>query len=126
MAYVTVEDDTASWSFCAFPGCWETCGGLPPGKQAVVIKGQLSVRDEKAPQLMCDRLRPLEENGGSAEADPGRVRKLYLRLPSQGDPRWGRILRILIMFPGREPIRAKFMDTERWAPAYPARSTRCF
>ena len=119
MAYATLEDDTGAMELLIFSRVLGECSGYLRENTPVVAEGRISVRDEKAPQLMCDRLRPLEENGGSAEADPGRVRKLYLRLPSQGDPRWGRILRILIMFPGREPIRAKFMDTERWAPAYP-------
>ena len=119
MAYATLEDDTGAMELLIFSRVLGECSGYLRENTPVVAEGRISVRDEKAPQLMCDRLRPLEENGGSAEADSGRVRKLYLRLPSQGDPRWGRILRILIMFPGREPIRAKFMDTERWAPAYP-------
>ena len=119
MAYATLEDDTGAMELLIFSRVLGECSGYLRENTPVVAEGRISVRDEKAPQLMCDRLWPLEENGGSAEADPGRVRKLYLRLPSQGDPRWGRILRILIMFPGREPIRAKFMDTERWASAYP-------
>ena len=119
MAYATLEDDTGAMELLIFSRVLGECSGYLRENTPVVAEGRISVRDEKAPQLMCDRLRPLEENGGSAEADPGRVRKLYLRLPSQGDPRWGRIMRILIMFPGQEPIRAKFMDTERWAPAYP-------
>ena len=46
-------------------------------------------------------------------------KKLFLRLPSQSDPRWRKIQLILLMFPGREPLKAKFEDSGIWSPPQP-------
>ena len=59
MAYVMVEDDTASLELLCFSRVLETCGAYMKENQAVVVKGRLSVRDEKAPQIMCDSIYPL-------------------------------------------------------------------
>lgn len=52
MAYVTVEDDTASIELLCFARVLESCGPYLKENQAVVVKGRLSVRDEKAPQIL--------------------------------------------------------------------------
>ena len=54
MAYVTVEDDTASIELLCFARVLESCGPYLKENQAVVVKGRLSVREEKAPQILCD------------------------------------------------------------------------
>lgn len=50
MAYVTVEDDTASMELLCFSRVLENCGAYLKENQAVVVRGKLSVRDEKAPR----------------------------------------------------------------------------
>ena len=130
MAYVMLEDDTGSMELLVFSRVLGECGSYVVENAPVVAEGRISVRDEKEPQLMCDRIRPLTEEGCPAEqperpaaapapaAKKGRG-KLYLRLPSQRDPRWGYIRKILIMFPGEEPLRAKFTDTGEWSAPLP-------
>ena len=63
--------------------------------QVIYVTGTLSVRDEKAPQLMCDFARPLNENfamppaaSARAETQPQQRtgQTLYLRLPSVDGP----------------------------------------
>ena len=67
MAYVTVEDDTASMELLCFARVLESCGAYLKENQAVVVKGRLSVRDEKAPQILCDSAYPL---GGAEPPSP--------------------------------------------------------
>ncbi len=77
MAYVMVEDDTASMELLCFSRVLETCGAYMKENQAVVVKGRLSVRDEKAPQIMCDSIYPSVHGGGrhpGATAQAGRHR----------------------------------------------------
>ncbi len=50
MAYVTVEDDTASMELLCFSRVLDTCGAYLKENQAVVVKGKLSVRDERLPR----------------------------------------------------------------------------
>uniref|UniRef100_UPI003AB258A3 DNA polymerase III subunit alpha n=1 Tax=Dysosmobacter sp. TaxID=2591382 RepID=UPI003AB258A3 len=63
MAYVTVEDSTGTMEMLCFARTLETSGSYLKEGQTILASGRLSVRDEKAPQLMCDSARPL---GGSA------------------------------------------------------------
>ncbi|NCE65218.1 DNA polymerase III subunit alpha [Pseudoflavonifractor sp. 524-17] len=118
MAYVMLEDDTGSMEMLVFSRVLGESGAYLKENTPVVAEGRISVRDEKAPQIMCDKIQPLEENGQAAQNAP-QYQKLYLRLPAQTDPRWGKIQRILLMFPGEEPLRAKFMDTNTWSQALP-------
>ena len=122
MAYVTLEDDTGSMEMLVFSRVLGESGPYLKENMPVVAEGRISVRDEKAPQLMCDRAGPLGAEGAKEkEKSPAapKYRKLFLRLPSQSDPRWARIRRILIMFPGEEPLSAKFMDTGTWSQKLP-------
>ena len=124
MAYVTLEDDGGSMELLVFSRVLGEYGSIIREDQAVMVEGRLSVRDEKAPQLMCDRVRLLDQAAAEQERGPvleGRPqgKKLFLRLPSQSDPRWRKIQLILLMFPGREPLKAKFEDSGIWSPPQP-------
>ena len=80
MAYVMVEDDTASMELLCFSRVLETCGAYMKENQAVVVKGRLSVRDEKAPRscatpfTLCLRWRAAFRNpspsGNGSGGDP--------------------------------------------------------
>ena len=58
MAYVNLEDDTASMELCASPGCWGRVEASIRENSAVLVTGRISVRDEKEPQIMVDTIRP--------------------------------------------------------------------
>lgn len=61
MAYVTLEDDTGSMELLVFSRTLSQCGNYLAEGRAVVAEGKLSVRDEKAPQLLCDQIWPLDQ-----------------------------------------------------------------
>jgi len=121
MAYVTVEDDTASIELLCFSKTLEKCGRLIKEGNAVVVRGKLSVRDEKPPQILCDGVYPLSKGAEESPAEQkpqtrtgvqlmeGKV--LWLRVPSAGHPVMGHINRVINMFPGETPARLVFADT---------------
>ena len=113
MAYVTLEDDTGSMELLAFSRVLEESGNYLQVNLPILVYGRISVRDEKAPQLMCDRVRPLDQVKGNLPPEEGeeRAKKLYIRIPSLDDPRWERIKLVLTMFPGTEQIVVKCEDT---------------
>ena len=113
MAYVTLEDDTASMEMLVFARVLGEAGPYLKEGVAVLAEGRISVRDEKAPQLMCDRVRPLDQVKGNLPPVEGeeRAKKLYIRIPSLDDPRWERIKLVLTMFPGTEQMVVKCEDT---------------
>ena len=123
MAYATVEDDTSSIELLCFSRTVEQFGRLLAPGNAVLIRGKLSVRDEKPPQILCDEVFALR---GGAEAPAPAVperskaaagvqvmegKALWLRLPSADHPALGHINRVIAMFPGRTPAKLVFSDT---------------
>ena len=63
MSYITLEDDTGSMELIAFQRALDEGGGYIRDNAALVVKGRISVRDEKEPQLMVDSIRPIADLG---------------------------------------------------------------
>ena len=113
MAYVTLEDDTGSMELLCFTRCLENYGSYLREGSVILVRGRLSVRDEKAPQLMCDFAHTLGENPVPA-AEPGRRqgRTLYLKMPSKDCPEMEHFRRVIYMFEGNEnPVKIRLADT---------------
>ena len=125
MCYVQLEDDTGSIELIVFQKALDSCSSYIVDNQAVLVRGRISVREEKEAQIMVDSLRPLSDlslsssgplsvpagEGGSPEFrtrserdDTSAPRKLYLRIPSEDSPVFRRISLILTMFPGNDPL----------------------
>ena len=127
MAYVTVEDDTASIELLAFSNVLNQYGGYLRENSPVVITGRLSIRDEKEPQIVVNRARPISDFAEQpaqppVEERPANSRRtgtLYLRLAGESDPRYGKVRAILNMFPGESGVVLYFADTKQ------RRGTRC-
>ena len=124
MAYVTVEDDTASIEMLAFSNVLDQYGGYLRENSAVVITGRLSLRDDKEPQIVINRARPISDyaDGSVPPERPQQTDKsgtLYLRLPGEEGTLYPKIRCILNMFPGDSTAVLYFADTER------RRGTRC-
>ena len=119
MAYVTVEDDTAAVELLVFSNVLSQYGGYLKENSPVVIVGRLSIRDEKEPQIVVNRARPItdytEDVAREAPVLPSvpREAKLYLRLETQDDKLFRKIRAILKMFPGTNPVVVYFADTKK-------------
>ena len=116
MAYVTLEDDTASIEMLAFSNVISQYGGYLRENDPVVITGRFSVRDDKEPQIVVNRARPMSDfaQGAAQEEElPPIIEKgtLYLRLPNEEAPLFNKIKAILNMFPGENPVTVYFADT---------------
>ena len=110
MAYIQLEDDTGSMELLAFQRALDSGGGYVTENAAVIVRGRISVRDEKEPQIVVDSIRPISdaEPAGGAENAP---KKLWLRLRAY-DPQVMRRLELLTeMFPGRDKLVVYFSDT---------------
>ena len=137
MAYVTVEDDTGSMEMLAFSNALNQHGNLIKENSPVVITGKLSLRDEKEPQILINRVQRIEdfvryaapaapqpEAPKASDAPAQRLpepepappevlaKTLYLRLPSEADSRFHKVKAMLNMFPGESPVVLYFADTK--------------
>ena len=125
MAYVTVEDDTASMEMLAFSNVLNQYGGYLRENSPVVITGRLSIREEKEPQIVINRARPISDYAdGSAPLDQPLSAQpkngtLYLRLPGEQGKLFPKIRAILNMFPGDSAVVVYFTDTGK------RRGSRC-
>ncbi len=124
MAYVTVEDDTAAMEMLAFSNVLGQYGGYLKENFPVVITGRLSLRDDKDPQIVINRARPITDYSEAPEVTPSQVAKpivpdkplsgtLYLQLQSEHDPRFGKVRAIVNMFPGNSQVKVFFADTRK-------------
>ncbi len=118
MAYVTLEDDTAGIEMLAFSNVLSQYGGYLKENTAVVITGRLSLRDDKEPQIVIDRARPITDLSEQIvpETPPRQevlTGTLYLKLDSEGDPRYRKVRAIVNMFPGNSVVKVFFDDTRK-------------
>ena len=122
MCYVQLEDDSGTIELIVFQKALDLCGSYIIDNQAVLVRGRISVRDEKEAQIMVDSLRPLSDLNmpsvmqslqepsadlrGSdptvpAQANPPSAeKKLFVKVPSEDSDQLRRITLILTMFPG--------------------------
>ena len=120
MAYVTLEDDTAVVEMLAFSNVLNQYGGYLKENQPVVITGRLSLRDDKEPQIVVNRARPItdySENMAEQEAAVSMVvpagATLYLRLPTENTGLFPKVRAIINMFPGENKVIVYFADTKQ-------------
>ena len=122
MSYVTVEDDTAAIEMLAFSNVLSQYGGYLRENSAVVITGRLSLRDDKDPQIVINRARPITDFSEMPEIpvkteEPVAVKPLsgtlYLQLQSEDDPKYRKVKAIVNMFPGDSQVKVFFADTRK-------------
>lgn len=77
MAYVMLEDETSSIELLCFQKVIDRCGSYILPNLAVVVRGRISARDEKPPQILCDELYPLED-ADKVGGIPG-VKRVWMR-----------------------------------------------
>ena len=110
----------------AFSNVLSQYGGYLRENSPVVITGRLSLRDDKEPQIVINRARPISDYANEKPAPEEPVRRpapsqgtLYLRLPGEADPRYRKVKAMLNMFPGDSSVVLYFADTKQ------RRGTRC-
>ena len=105
MSYVQLEDDSGTMELMAFQRALDQGGAYIKDNAALVVKGRISVRDEKEPQLMVESIRPISDLDAPGEkAPPPQDRKLWVKVKSAKDPVLERIRLILTMFPGTQQM----------------------
>ena len=125
MSYVTIEDDTGSIEMLAFSNVLNQYGGYLREGSPVVVTGRLSLRDNKEPQIVVNRARPISDYAHGTPEPSQEVLTaekkgtLYLRLPTEAGPLFPKIRAILNMFPGENAVVLFFADTRQ------RRGTRC-
>ena len=114
MAYVVVEDEVSSIELLCFNRTIEQCGSYMAVNTPVIVKGRLSVRDEKPPQIMCDTLYPLDTKAVppiSAQPAEKKAAAIFLRVPGMDSVAFRHIRLVMTMFEGETPVKIRLADT---------------
>ena len=115
MAYVNLEDDSGFMELILFQRALDAGRQFLKENEAVVVRGRISVRDEKEPQIMVDSIRPLSDPAGRQAPDapppPPPQKTLWLRLDSADKKALRKIELLLEMFPGGERMVLYFPDS---------------
>ena len=114
MAYVVVEDEVSSIELLCFSRTIEQCGSYMAVNTPVLVKGRLSVRDEKPPQIMCDTLYPLDTNAvppTPAQPETKKAAAIFLRVPGMDSVAFRHIRLVMTMFEGETPVKIRLADT---------------
>ena len=114
MAYVTLDDGTGAIELLCFQRTLETCGAYLRENELTLITGKLSVRDEKAPQILCDTAYSLTAMNDVPTAQPPQPIQnstLYLKFPAANHPKARHMLLVFNMFPGHSSVKIRMADT---------------
>ncbi len=113
MAYVTLEDDSGFMELICFQRALDSGGSYIKDNAALYVRGKISVRDEKEPQLMVDMIRPLTDLDAAPVEEPKKQKKLFLKLDSRDQKTLRRIDLILQMFEGKDTLVQYFADIQK-------------
>ena len=119
MAYVVLEDDTAGVEMLVFAKTLNEFGHLLAENKVAVVIGRVSIREDKEPQLIVNRVCNIEHYASDPAEKPVGSQTLYLRLPTEQGKLFDKIRAILSMFPGPNPTVVYFEDTKQ------RRGTKC-
>ena len=116
MAYVTVEDDTGSMELLVFSSILGQYGSLLYESSPVILNGRISVRDEKPPQMVVNRVLQIGDMKDLDAAQAARqaaaqAHTVYLRVENSAQRSAKKIVPILKMFPGKARAVIYFADT---------------
>ena len=128
MAYVTVEDESASIELVVFPRSLQQCGAYLTEDSAVLLTGRIDAREDEAPKVLLNEAQPLTESAVDstlAKENPQQSvytdqqaaklapHKLFLRISSMKSGEWPRIKAILLTQPGDTPVYLYPTDTKK-------------
>ena len=112
MSYVTLEDATGTIEMLVFSRTLSASGSYLKANLPVAVTGKVSIREEKAPQIMVDKVFPL--NRSIEEPKPVQAEKkiLWVKLESSGAQfEW--LKKLMDMFPGKEPAIVYLEDCKK-------------
>ena len=114
MAFVTVEDGSASIELVVFPKVLSKFGHLLTTDSIIAVTGKISAKDDEDPKILMEEGIFLSQNGNApayprSMAPRPKVKdisqmKLYLRLPSLESTEFLRVSAFLSIFKGSVPV----------------------
>ncbi len=116
MAFVTVEDTTGNIESLLFPKTVADSRNLLNAGNIVLLKGRLSLREDKEPSLVCDSIAPCPKDVPAADKPVTKVKHgLFLRFTGEGTPEEKRASNLLSIFEGNTPVYFYYNDSKKYS-----------
>lgn len=132
MAFITLEDRTGEMEVIVFPKTLDAVGAYLTLNSAIVVQGNISLREEEDPKLLMQKANPLLDNDNfmtpaavpvsAAQNEPQptvqkKPSKLYLKVDSMDGPLCRRVQSFLQIFPGTIPVVFYDLSTGKYMRA---------
>ncbi len=117
MAFITVEDTSGNIEALLFPKTVVGSLNLLSNGSIVLIKGRLSLREDKEPSIVCERISscPSEEQVASAAKIKNVKHGLFLRVDSEGSDVEKRSANLVDIFEGNTPVYFYYNDKKKYS-----------
>ena len=106
MAFLTLEDLYGSVDVLVFPKIYEKFSPIMAVDSIVFLTGRVSLREDEAPKLLCERIVPYEEF-------IARPQTLYLKLERGKEGLWDEAKGVLTAHRGETPVKVYFEQSNQ-------------
>lgn len=117
MAFVTVEDVSGNIEALLFPKTVAASSALLFAGNIVLLKGRLSLREDKEPSIVCDTIEPCPKADCAEQKVPQKKVKhgLFLRVPNENCEQHLRAQNLLAIFEGNTPAYFYYNDSKKYS-----------
>lgn len=117
MAFITIEDISGNIEALLFPKTVAANSDLLINGNIVLLKGRLSLREDKEPSIVCDSLETCPKDDKTAESGHNKKIKhgLFLRVPSENSELTARAENLLAIFDGNTPAYFYYNDSKKYS-----------
>jgi DNA polymerase-3 subunit alpha len=117
MAFITVEDMSGNIEALLFPKTVTSASSLLVNGNIVLLKGRLSLREDKEPSIVCDTIEPCPQPEKAGESKPNKKVKhgLFLRVPSESSELTASAENLLAIFDGNTPAYFYYNDSKKYS-----------
>lgn len=121
IAYLTVEDTTASTEVIVFSSSLKKYGHLLNEGEIVIISGRVSIREDQSPKIICESAQypnltvNTNENSNTQKSSKPKIKPgLYLKCKSKDDENFLKATKFMEIFDlGSTPVYVLFEDTNK-------------
>lgn len=113
MAFVTVEDVTSTMETIVFQNVYEKASELLNVGSVVVVDGHLSLKENEAAKVICDRIIPITDYLSKESTQSSDKKILYLKLKSVDDENLKAVVNLLGENRGDDQVRIFFEEQNK-------------
>ncbi|MBR2956944.1 MAG: DNA polymerase III subunit alpha, partial [Clostridia bacterium] len=114
MAFVTLEDMSGNIEALLFPKTVSSTMQFLQTGNVVLLEGRLSLREDKEPSLVCEKISPCPKDAPEAKVEKKVKHGLFLRVDSVNGEQKRRALNLLEIFEGNTPARFYYNDSKKY------------